>query len=343
MTLLLLRHGPSVPRGRSVSHSFHAPPRRSTSANRPPSDLKTPFTIHEAQEEVPDADPAPVEDIPRPIPLSDSPLRARSTRGWSVSSATPTASDTSSNPFPRPHSGAHTANTSVDLSSLTKVPSHASLASDHHHPPPAAASSTFNIDDYLSSDDDSFTAEQVPRRPRAEGEEDLLFADSGYGGMAGAGGGFQLPGLCDAFPTTTTSTATAPTIPLYDPPTANTSRRFILDTAADSENSEDEDEEEESDFIPRPARGTKRLSALCSPAPVRRRRPSFAPIEEERSGRVDVAAAVRLRKETKARRRASGMPSSVVRVNRRGRAAAPVVIRVEAPGDDEVNYADVEE
>lgn len=156
-----------------------------------------------------------------------------------------------------------------------------------------------------------------------------------------AGGGFQLPGLCDAFPTTTSTTA-APTLPLYDPPTANTSRRFILDTAADSENSEDEDKEEESDFIPRPARGTKRLSALCSPA--RRRRPSFAPIEEERSGRVDVAAAVRLRKETKARRRASGMPSTA-RVNRRTRAAPAVhvVIRVEAPGDDEVNYADVEE
>lgn len=156
-----------------------------------------------------------------------------------------------------------------------------------------------------------------------------------------AGGGFQLPGLCDAFPTTTSTTA-APILPLYDPPTANTSRRFILDTAADSENSEDEDEEEESDFIPRPARGTKRLSALCSPA--RRRRPSFAPIEEERSGRVDVAAAVRLRKETKARRRASGMPSTA-RVNRRTRAAPAVhvVIRVEAPGDDEVNYADVEE
>lgn len=161
--------------------------------------------------------------------------------------------------------------------------------------------------------------------------------------MAGAGGGFQLPGLCDAFPTTT-STTTAPILPLYDPPTANTSRRFILDTAADSENSED-DEEEEIDFIPRPARGTKRLSALCSPGvPARRRRPSFAPIEEERvGGRVDVAAAVRLRKETKARKRASGMPSSVARVNRRGRAAAAVVIRVEAPGDDELNYADVEE
>ena len=176
-------------------------------ANRFPSlDLKTPFTIHEAQEEIPDADPAPLDDVPRSSLLSDSPLRARSTRGWSVSSATPTASDTSSNPFPRPHSGAHTANTSIDLSSLTKVPSHASLASASDHPP-AAASSTFNIDDYLSSDDDSFTAtEQQPRRPRAEGEEDLLFADAGYGMTTD---GFQLPGLCDAFPTTTTTTTTA--------------------------------------------------------------------------------------------------------------------------------------
>jgi hypothetical protein len=158
-------------------------------------------------------------------------------------------------------------------------------------------------------------------------------------------GGFQLPGLCDAFPTTTTTAQkiTAPTISLYGPPsttTATTSRRFILDTAADSE--DEAEEEEESDFIPRPVRGTKRLSALCSPAGQgRRRRPSFAPIEEERvgSGRVDVAAAVKLRKETKARRRASGMPSG-----RKTRAAAAVVIRIEAPeGDDEANHADVEE
>ncbi|KAK1831335.1 hypothetical protein QBC39DRAFT_93839 [Podospora conica] len=330
-----------------IDFDIAASPTRSLAPSRSQY-LKTPFTIHEAQEEAPDADPAPIVDnIPRTSLFSEgSPVRARSTRGWSVSSATPTASDTSSNPFPR---GTHTANTSVDLSSLKKVPSH---ASSDHLPPAAAvaiADSTFNIDDYLSSDDDSFTAEQ-PRRPRAEGEEDLLFADTGYGHD------FQLPGLCDAFPTTTAPTTQNPDtespIPFYGPPnTANASRRFILDTAADSDS---DASEEESDFIPRPIAAaatpqkTKRLSALCSPAATaagrNRRRPSFAPIvEEERGGGrvVDVAAAVRLRKETKARRRASGMPTSAA--VRRTRAVA-VVIRVEAPeGDDEVNYADVEE
>jgi hypothetical protein len=88
----------------------------------------------------------------------------------------------------------------------------------HFAPPPstsvpatttAAAADAFNIDDYLSSDAESLTAEITTattshkRRPTAEGEEELLYNDSGVFGM-------QLPGLADAFlPTTTTATSTS--------------------------------------------------------------------------------------------------------------------------------------
>lgn len=52
----------------------------------------------------------------------------------------------------------------------------------------------FNIYDYISSDDESFTTERKPRRPLAEGEEDLLFK-AGYGTSGAA-----LPGLSDGLP-----------------------------------------------------------------------------------------------------------------------------------------------
>jgi hypothetical protein len=59
----------------------------------------------------------------------------------------------------------------------------------------------FNIDDYLSSDAESLTAVATgtthstkSRRPTAEGEEELLFNESGYGAA-----GMQLPGLADLF------------------------------------------------------------------------------------------------------------------------------------------------
>ncbi|KAK4126226.1 hypothetical protein N657DRAFT_299212 [Parathielavia appendiculata] len=55
------------------------------------------------------------------------------------------------------------------------------------------AADTFNIDDYLSSDAESLTAATTrssSRRPTAEGEEELLFNEGGYGAA-----GMQLPGL----------------------------------------------------------------------------------------------------------------------------------------------------
>ncbi|KAK4217857.1 hypothetical protein QBC37DRAFT_259734, partial [Rhypophila decipiens] len=132
---------------------------------------------------------------------------ARSLRASSVSSATATVSDTSSNPFQRPHSR-HTVNTSVDLSAQS--PKAGSRASLHTPPPPPVIDATtsalatdldttivsspdsndFNIDDYVSSDDDSIAGS---RHPLGDGEEDLLFNDSGYGA-----GGMQLPGLFDS-------------------------------------------------------------------------------------------------------------------------------------------------
>ena len=55
--------------------------------------------------------------------------------------------------------------------------------------PATNRSKNFNIDDYISSDDDSFTTETKRTRPTAQGEEDLLFKP-GYG-ITGA----ALPGL----------------------------------------------------------------------------------------------------------------------------------------------------
>ncbi|OAA62583.1 hypothetical protein SPI_04123 [Niveomyces insectorum RCEF 264] len=131
-----------------------------------------------------------------------------SLRHWSMTSTAPTTSSSSSGTYPRPHSR-HTANTSVDLntttpssvlsSSLVSVNSESSSRLPPKSPysskaklkrSPTLQSLGFNIDDYVSSDDDSFVG---PHQERGESEKDLLF-DSGYGAN-----GIQLPGLEDAF------------------------------------------------------------------------------------------------------------------------------------------------
>ncbi|AEO66917.1 uncharacterized protein THITE_2115474 [Thermothielavioides terrestris NRRL 8126] len=157
------------------------------------------------------------------------PIRTRSMRGWSASSGTHSASEStvtasfttaSSRPFHRPPS-LHTAGTSVDLDAGPASPAlkHASPGPAHsdslhdtgdiHSEPehgdnlnPPPPSDAFNIDDYLSSDADSVTTPS--RRPTAEGEEELLFNEAGYGL-----GGMQLPGLPDSFPSPS-SPAAAP-------------------------------------------------------------------------------------------------------------------------------------
>lgn len=69
--------------------------------------------------------------------------------------------------------------------------------SSHHTPPSPDNDNSFNIDDYLSADDVSFTGAPRSRRSSSDGkaEEDLLFKDAGYGL-----GGLQLPGLADPLP-----------------------------------------------------------------------------------------------------------------------------------------------
>lgn len=64
----------------------------------------------------------------------------------------------------------------------------------------------FNIDDYVSSDDDSFVA---PRHPRVQDGENLLFRDGRYGIS-------QLPGLNHSY--TTTEPASAPVVRGRAPP-----------------------------------------------------------------------------------------------------------------------------
>ncbi|CAK7231795.1 hypothetical protein SCUCBS95973_008041 [Sporothrix curviconia] len=121
-----------------------------------------------------------------------------------MSSTAPTTSSSSSATYGRPHSR-HTASTSIDLSiagpgstlGSSLVSTHSDTAKkmqspkpDAKQPPALRQSPQFNIDDYVSSDDDSFIAGQAER---SVSEEDLLFG-SGYGKN-----GMQLPGLEDAF------------------------------------------------------------------------------------------------------------------------------------------------
>ncbi len=315
-----------------------------------PLDTKSPSTIREVRDTidpqhlagtlVPTLGTATQDDV-----SDQATLRTRSVRGWSTSSATPTTSDTSSNPFHRPQSR-HTANTSVDLSnatpSLTKVPSHASLDSGAAMSPKTAKSSNFNIDDYLSSDDDSFTE---ARRPRGEDEEALLFSDSGYGVT-----GFQLPGLLESIPLTSSprsqrvrESMSLPTIYDCDSFGRAGGRRFILDTAADSD--DDDAYHTPQNMSPlRGLRGTKRLSAICGSSPMLQHSSPYAHevIEEEREGKVDIATAIKLRKEVKARKRAS--VSAAVARPRKTRSALPLGATdpLGLHADDEANHADVE-
>ncbi|KAK0718310.1 hypothetical protein B0T26DRAFT_752246 [Lasiosphaeria miniovina] len=270
-------------------------------------------------------------------------LRNRSMRGWSASSATPTASDISSNQRPQ---SPHTANTSINLSSsCSPVQSsrESSLDNGTGLSPKTPQSVAFNIDDYVSSDDDSFSTCQRP--PRGEGEEDLLFRDDvGYGVH-----GTQLPGLFDALSIADGAPQSSPQqkrmmmeglhahsltalSPVYDAGTFGRSRRFILDTAADDDDDDDNYYLDGAEvFLLRTLQGTgtTRLSALHSGSSrTSQQQQQHATagdvIEEEREGKVDVAAAVKLRKEVKARKRAQALSSSSSRA-RRAQSAAPVL------------------
>jgi hypothetical protein len=284
------------------------------------------------------------------------PARTSSLRHWSITSTTPTTCSTSSNPFPRPHSR-HTTNTSIDLANFSAIltSSRSSLVSgfNGHYsnsqcntldsrlrsPSMPSIHTNFNIDDYLSSDDD-IDADSMIGGPRnlAEGEEELLFSDNGYGFL-----GAQLPGLFDAIPEVPTGSPPRPSSSRYlrhsHSSPLKAARRLSLDAkfsqplVYDYGNDEDEDfEDDDYDIMTRAdlalgRRGMKRLSALGT---------MYTSIEEENLEKIDIRTAIRLRKEAKAKKR------QMTRINRVNRASRAGKIKKHHVDLDEVNHADVE-
>lgn len=108
----------------------------------------------------------------------------------STTSSTNLYSSSSGRPASR-----HTKATSVDSTHgpLSSRKSEDSFMSSQSHGPhsgtgwsPTTTRSTgFNIDDYISSDDESFTTEKRHRRPTGDGEEELLFKNAFNGALPG--------------------------------------------------------------------------------------------------------------------------------------------------------------
>ncbi|RXG48503.1 hypothetical protein VDGE_10126 [Verticillium dahliae] len=286
------------------------------------------------------------------------PVRTSSLNQWSVSSNTPTISSTSSIRYTRPMSR-HTPNTSIDLpvispknvsrslvsrgSNPDDVSSyHTALNSTAHTPiiSPVRVDANFNIDDHISSDDDVDADSFISRKEdMGEREQGLLFRNTGYGGD-----GLQLPGLLDSIPAAPPvaqavhpmrHSRSAPLAVLTD---ISSGRRLTLganmheqgyatDDAVRDEMPEMPDEQPASlpreDLAPG-RRGMKRISALgainqeeSAPKVI------GSPIEEEKEEKIDIRAAVRLRKENKAKERAGGKDAHA-RGRTRTRSSAPV-------------------
>ncbi|GKT59498.1 hypothetical protein ColTof4_10719 [Colletotrichum tofieldiae] len=169
----------------------------------------------------------------------------------------------------------------------------------------------FNLDDYLSSDDDvdadSFVTTRVGDPGHSSGhEEELLFSDNGYGE-----GGLQLPGLFDGPSNVPDPNTTSPERPNMRYSLSSPSRfvrRMSLDPWIEAPISPLDEEEDDDDLFDIPTRsdlalgrrGTRRISALGT---------MYQRIEEEKEEKVDVRTAVRMRKEAKARQRAMARPS----------------------------------
>lgn len=119
-------------------------------------------------------------------------VQSGSVRNWSLSETSRSDITGHSNVFSaasgRSHSR-HTANTSLDSKSAESFITASNGQHGSDWSPVTNRSKNFNIDDYVSSDDDSFTTETKRVRPTAQGEEELLFK-AGYG-ITGA----ALPGL----------------------------------------------------------------------------------------------------------------------------------------------------
>lgn len=119
-------------------------------------------------------------------------VQSGSLRNWSLSETSRSDTTGHSNLFSsasgRSHSR-HTVNTSLDSKSAESFMTASNGQHGSEWSPVTSRSKNFNIDDYVSSDDESFTTATKAARPTAEGEEDLLFK-IGYG-INGA----ALPGL----------------------------------------------------------------------------------------------------------------------------------------------------
>lgn len=119
-------------------------------------------------------------------------IRSGSIRNWSLSEASRSDTTGHSNVFSAASGRSqsrHTANTSLDSKSAESFITASNGQHGSDWSPVTNRSKNFNIDDYVSSDDDSFTTPEKKARPTAEGEEELLFKP-GYG-ITGA----ALPGL----------------------------------------------------------------------------------------------------------------------------------------------------
>ncbi|KAK1989301.1 hypothetical protein LZ30DRAFT_233952 [Colletotrichum cereale] len=258
------------------------------------------------------------------------PLRRSSSHRWSMSSATSIMSSTSS--FLRTHSR-HTTTSSIDLATTTKNDSHTSLHNETgdftsfctalesalSSPLDLANSrADFNIDDYLSSDDDvdadSFITTRVRESTHIGGnEEELLFSDNGYGQQ-----GLQLPGLFDSMSTITDPSTTSPEHSRKRQSLSNLNR-FVRRPSSDpwaeapitpveEEEEEGEKDEDNDSLYDMPIksdlalgrRGTRRISALGTMY-----QSTEAKGEEEKA---DMWTAVRMRKKTKAWQRAMVRP-----------------------------------
>lgn len=288
------------------------------------------------------------------------PTRTSSLVPTSVASTTPTVSSTSSSHFPRPQSR-HTPNTSIDLATISsqgsmesKSPTSATAddassywtaledrspinqkptRSPTYETATASFQSTFNIDDYLSSDDEfDGVGKDYSRRTRGEDEGQLLFQDSGYGGL-------QLPGLYDHFPGTDVKmdqrmrTGSNPNSDDALPAVSQVYSQGVDDSSDRQHAQEHEPNFRNSEVsstadvelatVPREdlATGRKGMTRISALGTAHHGLPS--PIAEEREDKVDIRTAIRLRKEAKARKRAEGENTAREKIAVKRKQSAP--------------------
>lgn len=133
-------------------------------------------------------------------------VQSGSVRNWSLSEASRSDTTGHSNVFSAASGRSlsrHTANTSLDSKSAESFITASNGQHGSDWSPVTNRSKNFNIDDYVSSDDESFTTETKRTRPTAQGEEELLFK-GGYGITGAALPGLEALGEEDEYSTVST-------------------------------------------------------------------------------------------------------------------------------------------